>query len=243
MVVKVFSRFGHRPERSLLSVSLAGDTVPVRLRSVSIGLVGLVAAVGLGLVAMFVQQEFPGEVNAPLPGLPLAGVVHNDTLGLAGSSAHTGNGDASGVPAQVASSRSEAGSPAAEDSGPARPPRSEGPAGGAAPGIRSPASQPGEAPAPAPAPVPAPGPARVPTAAEPPATSAPPPAPSQPVPVEAPAPVVPPAPEEQIPVRSPGRSAEAPGHTPGTGPPPWAANGDGAVAKEVGHGKPSWAGH
>jgi hypothetical protein len=64
--------------RSILGSSLAGDGLLVRLRSTSIGLLGVVAAVGLGLVAFVSQLGWPGVFSQPIPGSPTeAGTVHD----------------------------------------------------------------------------------------------------------------------------------------------------------------------
>lgn len=62
--------------RSILGSSLAGDGLLVRLRSTSIGLLGLVAAVGLGLIAFISQLGWPGVFSQPIPG-SRAGSVHD----------------------------------------------------------------------------------------------------------------------------------------------------------------------
>jgi hypothetical protein len=50
--------------------SLLGDGLPERLRSTSIALLGIVAAVGLGIVAFALQLGFPLAASAPLPQPP-----------------------------------------------------------------------------------------------------------------------------------------------------------------------------
>jgi hypothetical protein len=78
MIALVLSRARHLLSHSVLGSSLAGDGLLVRLRSTSIGLLGLVTAVGLGLIAFIAQLGWPGVFNAPIPGSPHeAGTVHN----------------------------------------------------------------------------------------------------------------------------------------------------------------------
>jgi hypothetical protein len=77
MIALVLSRARHLLSRSVLGSSLAGDGLLVRLRSTSIGLLGVVTAVGLGLVAFISQLGWPGVFNAPIPGSPHeAATVH-----------------------------------------------------------------------------------------------------------------------------------------------------------------------
>ena len=78
MIALVLSRARHLLSHSVFGSSLAGDGLLVRLRSTSIGLLGLVTAVGLGLIAFIAQLGWPGVFNAPIPGSPHeAGTVHN----------------------------------------------------------------------------------------------------------------------------------------------------------------------
>lgn len=52
----------------------------VRLRSTSIALLGVITAIGLGLVAFISQLGWPGVINSPIPGPPVeAGAIHNAT--------------------------------------------------------------------------------------------------------------------------------------------------------------------
>jgi hypothetical protein len=78
MIALVLSRARHVLSHSVLGSSLAGDGLLVRLRSTSIGLLGVVTAVGLGLIAFIAQLGWPGAFNAPIPGSPReAGTVHD----------------------------------------------------------------------------------------------------------------------------------------------------------------------
>jgi beta-lactamase superfamily II metal-dependent hydrolase len=58
-----------RPRRLSLP-SLLGDGMPERLRSTSIGLLGVVAALGLGTVALALQLGLPPVASGPLPEPP-----------------------------------------------------------------------------------------------------------------------------------------------------------------------------
>src|SRR5438094_164716 len=53
--------------------SFAGTGLPERMRSISFALMGLTAAAGLALVAIFAQPSFPVLSPAPLPDEPSAG--------------------------------------------------------------------------------------------------------------------------------------------------------------------------
>jgi hypothetical protein len=55
---------------ALRSPSFAGDGLPERMRSISFALLGLTAAAGLALVAIFAQLSFPVLSPAPLPDEP-----------------------------------------------------------------------------------------------------------------------------------------------------------------------------
>jgi hypothetical protein len=66
----------HTFHSKLLSVlrlpSFAGTGLPERMRSISFALLGLTAAAGLALVAIFAQPNFPLLAPAPLPAEPSA---------------------------------------------------------------------------------------------------------------------------------------------------------------------------
>src|SRR3954454_17726876 len=51
--------------------SFAGDGLPERMRSTAFAFLGLTAALGLALVAIFAQLSFPVLSPAPAPGGPL----------------------------------------------------------------------------------------------------------------------------------------------------------------------------
>src|SRR5438552_2795132 len=78
MDVKVASKLGHSLTRSLGGLSLAEGSMLLRLRRASIALLGLVGAVGLGLVFFISQIGWPGVISGPLPGTPTrVGTVHD----------------------------------------------------------------------------------------------------------------------------------------------------------------------
>jgi hypothetical protein len=78
MDVVVLSNARQRLSRSVLGSRLAGDGLLVRMRSTSIGLLGIVTAVCLGLVAFISQLGWPGVLTAPIPAIHSeAGTVHD----------------------------------------------------------------------------------------------------------------------------------------------------------------------
>lgn len=78
MDVTVASKVGHVLTRSLGGLSLAEGSMLLRLRRASIALLGLVGAVGLGLVFFISQIGWPAVLSGPLPGAPSRiGTVHD----------------------------------------------------------------------------------------------------------------------------------------------------------------------
>lgn len=72
------SKVGHALTRLLGGLSLAEGSMLLRLRRASIALLGLVGAVGLGLVFFISQIGWPGVLSGPLPGAPTrVGTVHD----------------------------------------------------------------------------------------------------------------------------------------------------------------------
>lgn len=69
MGVEVASKLGHALMRSVGGLSLAEGSMLLRLRRASIALLGLVGAVGLGLVFFISQIGWPGVLSGPLPGV------------------------------------------------------------------------------------------------------------------------------------------------------------------------------
>jgi hypothetical protein len=230
MVVKVFSGLGKRLLRRFSRLSVAGDSLPVRLRSTTIGLVGLVAAVGLGLVAMISQQSWPEAVKTPLPQAPQSGVVRNDTLAL--SPAPQSSSRSQRNNSRVAVTQSPLVSQTDGDVHLGGSQQLESPPNAPSPVLEPPASHPephGQGPPPPSAA------ATEPSAAGAPASTAEPPPPAEDAgPLSASEPEI-----------SPGNSGQAPGNSShGNGPPPWTGGGHGPTSENPGgHGKPSWAGH
>ena len=81
MVVKVASKLRQATSRLFSTSNVVGEGMLVRLRSTTIGILGLVAAVGLGLVGIASQQGWPGVLSGPLPKAP-ARLVENDPIAM-----------------------------------------------------------------------------------------------------------------------------------------------------------------
>jgi hypothetical protein len=79
MDVEVASRLKKAIARSVAPSALVGDDMLIRLRSTTIGILGLVAAVGLGLVGFVSNQGWPGVFGGPLPQAPQQ-LVENDSI-------------------------------------------------------------------------------------------------------------------------------------------------------------------
>lgn len=69
MDVSVLSKQGQRSLRSAIRTSVLGDGLLERTRSTSLALLGLTAAIGLAMVALAVNQDWPLIAGAPIPGL------------------------------------------------------------------------------------------------------------------------------------------------------------------------------
>lgn len=80
MVVEVAPRLGQAISRAFSLSNVVGDGMLVRLRSTTIGILGLVAAVGLGLVGFVSQQGWPEVASGPPPQLP--GLEQNDSIAM-----------------------------------------------------------------------------------------------------------------------------------------------------------------
>jgi hypothetical protein len=172
MVLVVLSSARKLLSRSVVGSSLAGDGLLVRLRSTSIALLGVVAAVGLGLIAFISQLGWPGTFNAPIPGSPAeAGTVH-DAIALTrpapgAGTANAGGNRPSAVSHRAALKRHGSGAPSPASGIGIDDPRQLATTGGGtvpdAPPTPSPGPEPESEPA-APSPVPTTGqPATVPT--------------------------------------------------------------------------------
>lgn len=73
---------GEELSRRAIGTTLAGDGLLIRLRSTSIGLLGAVAATGLGLIAFAANQDWPGAFNSPIPPAPPALSAVDDAVAL-----------------------------------------------------------------------------------------------------------------------------------------------------------------
>ncbi len=80
------SRIGQWLSRLARRRSLAGDGLPERMRSTTFALLGITAATGLGLVAVFSQQEWPLLPPGPLPVAPAGPTTVGDAAIAAGPS-------------------------------------------------------------------------------------------------------------------------------------------------------------
>jgi hypothetical protein len=221
MPVEVNSSPRHPIVASIVGTSLTGDGLLVRLRSAMIGMLGMVAAVGLGLVAVISQIGWPSVVSGPIPDGPAPAVVRNDAIAPPPLALR---GPRSAARARIAGRRGAANA----DGGPA-------PSLALATSHRA-----GPAPA-TPTPPAKPSP---PSAGQSPATGESPPAQvAPPATAQPPAKKEPPAKEPSSP---PATASDSPGHSGeshGGGPPPWAPAGSGGNGNGGGHGKPDWAGH
>jgi hypothetical protein len=252
MDVLVLSKLGQGMSRLFSGSSLLGEGMLVRLRSSTIGILGIVAAVGLSLIAFISQQGWPGSVNEPLPQSPPR-FLQNDTLVAPFAVVSRSGGRAVGRRDRGGERRAPAADPPPSSGYELTSARQVG----AAPVDSEPvAPQPDAQPQPAPAPPTNPAPANPP----------PPPA-SQPVSIPVVAAV-----DGDDDDDSPGRSGESRGRSSrGSGPPPWAGHGgydddqddgdrdyddddqyeydddddddDDEYDGHHGHGRPDWAGH
>lgn len=182
----VRSSFQTRHSGSFRRPSFAGNGLPERMRSTAFAFLGLTAAAGLALVAIFAQLSFPLLSPAPMPNGPPAGNALSEAValdrspeafvradpGAAGSgersAADNGGGNSGGGGGRAAEPVA-AGSPA-----PAATEPGGGPSDGEA--VETPTSNPVPTPAPspdsAPASVAAPDPAPAPKPTSPPARPA-----------------------------------------------------------------------
>lgn len=206
MGVEVPSKVEQAMARLLSRPSLVGDSLLVRLRSGILGLLGLVAAIGLGLVGIVSQQGLPGLFNSPLPASPAPPLVQNETIALPSLAPDA-------FPTEVSAPRSRpAAKPTAGDG------TTQSPASGLAGSrqVEAPTAQP------APAPPPAPAPAQVPDAGQDQPQGSAPTFVSTPTAAK-PAPVSAAVEPDKTSSRRSGKSHGRPARS--QGPPPWAENG------------------
>jgi len=192
MDVEVASKLGQAVARAISPSTLVGDDMLIRLRSTTIGILGLVAAVGLGLVGFVSNQGWPGVFGGPLPQAPTR-LVENDSIS---------------APPPVALRRSVQGARHRPGRGSAKASPDSGPEGSAAP-VDADVSSGGPVGASPPAtPGNDNGQAQAPTTSTPPTVVAEAPPPQE-HPTKASSSPEPPAPTTS----SPGHSGEAPGHS------------------------------
>lgn len=180
--------------RALRLTRLVGNGMPERIRAIGFAFLGLTAAAGLGLVAIFAQMGFPVLSPAPLPGGPSGPNSISKAVPLDPSSATIGLAQSRGAVAADLDGGQGGSGPASRRETGARDDGSADPASGSVAGNVSRSSQPSE-PAGNPAPTPSPTPAPTAPAAEP-----------------APAPV-------ETPVASPGTGSKPDRSTPVSGAP------------------------
>jgi len=150
--------------------SLAGTGLPERMRSTAFAFLGLTAAAGLALVAIFAQLSFNVLSPAPLPSEPVEGSAVAEAVALDHRPGFSARADESGGQVDERSDRArdaavaggegdsaQVSAPAPSASAPSEGGVAAQPTGASAPG-HAPASG-GSAPDPAPAPAPEPTPA------------------------------------------------------------------------------------
>lgn len=178
MVAQMLSRRGQWLSRLAAKPSFAGAGLLERMRSTTFALLGVTAAMGLGLVAIVSQQGWPVLPASPLPVAPTEHAEVHDAIAVrspfpssvsrlspgkrAGKpAADRGAGPAEARASRLSGSRQLAAPPPPSSSGPV----ADGPSGdGASPPPESAAPPPSQAPAAAPTPAPAPQPASAPAA-------------------------------------------------------------------------------
>jgi outer membrane biosynthesis protein TonB len=208
MLELVPSNFKNRLPRDRSWPSLAGTGLPERMRTTAFAFLGLTAAAGLALVAIFAQVSFHVLSPAPLPSEPAGGNAVAEAVALDHSPGTV-------VPVVRAQVRDGSSGEVGDDPGGDQD-RSAGgssPAGGTAPAGPAPdgggaAAQPAENPAPDPAPVPASSNPSSAPAPQPQPVSEPAPAPSSSSPKPAPTPARPAAPTPAAPP-APGNSSSS----------------------------------
>jgi hypothetical protein len=130
----VHSKFDIRRLRSLRRPSFAGNGLPERMRSTAFAFLGLTAALGLALVAVFAHLSFPVLAPAPPPAGPAGEAGVSSSLAL-----DRGPGATAPQPALLGAARSAV---AAGGDGTRSPGRSDGGARGV--GSPIPVEEPGE---------------------------------------------------------------------------------------------------
>lgn len=180
--------------RALRLTKLVGNGMPERIRAIGFAFLGLTAAAGLGLVAIFAQMGFPVLSPAPLPGGSSGPNSISKAVPLDPSSATIGLAQSQSAAASNLDGGQGGSGPASRQKSGSRDDGSADPASGSVAGNVSRSSQPSE---PAGNPAPAPGPT---------------PAPAAPTAETGPAPV-------ETPVASPGTGSKPDRSTPVSGNP------------------------
>jgi hypothetical protein len=78
----VSSRLGERLSQLVSNHSVAGDGLLERARSVAFALLGLTAAIGLGLVLFISHLSWPNIPDISIPGLPVEHGAHNHAVAV-----------------------------------------------------------------------------------------------------------------------------------------------------------------
>lgn len=172
----VHFKFGQRSSWSVNRLSLAGQGLPERMRSTAFALLGITAAAGLGMVAIFSQQGWPLLSPSPLPSAP-AGIEAIDDAAIVGHTDAVAEGRSRGPHANGVAATGAAPAPADTGAGVAgRLPIDRHPQGGPAEPQPASPSPPSAPPAPSGESAPASQPVAAPPPVETPATPAPTPA-------------------------------------------------------------------
>lgn len=223
---RVLSSLQNKPLVTVRRPSVAGHGWPERMRTTVFAFMGLMAAGGLALVAIFSQMGFPLLEPTPLPSDPSRAnaVAEAEALTVKPGRRASGLPERSGAPvssprSDAARAASPAGSTGSGPSGAPAPPRPEGSTDVAPPaGVGSPPAAP-KAPSTPVASTPAPAPVSKPTSSP------------------APAPAPPPPPVTEVPVPPPAPPAPPPEASTAGGPPPHSNAGGNGNGKALGLGK------
>jgi hypothetical protein len=199
---EVLTNLHNRLLASMRMPSLAGHGLPERMRSTAFAFLGLTAAAGLALVALFAQPTFSLLSPAPMPSDPsranavadAMAVASHPSLGDSVPAPRAGTGSSDGAREATSKPGSAGSDSAGAVAGGSPQPGASGGVSSPSAGAGSPAAPPQSSPPPAPAPV-----------AEPPAEPAPAPAP-EPAPSSQPRPETSASSTPQTSSPSPGRS-------------------------------------
>jgi hypothetical protein len=181
MVAQMLSRRGQWLSKLVARPSFAGTSLLERMRSTTFALLGVTAAMGLGLVAVISQQGWPLLPAAPLPGLSVEQAKVHDAVAIRpdGGSSAPGSLVAAQGRRAATDQRADAATPGSDLSGSRQLATAPSPVP-ADPATGSPAEQPvptepapvTPVPAPVPPPAPVTGPPASPTAPAPPPITA-----------------------------------------------------------------------